>query len=226
MDESTSIPIYKPSVVFFGEMIPQEFYQIRDSIIDKCDLLVVLGNSLKSKPVSDIISDIDNSIPQILINKEVVGPPNHFDICLIGDCDEICGKIAQQIGMVIPVSEQQRKKASVIATDQLIRERKGIMIKEEDEDVDIEKDNNETLPEQNDMAYFDRIKMRSNPPNITIFSNPERDVDHDITFSFNEDFEDDDKEEEKQDNYESDDANTKQKEEDILDKDTNNNDHH
>ncbi|KAA6354382.1 MAG: putative NAD-dependent protein deacetylase sir-2, partial [Streblomastix strix] len=152
MDESTSIPIYKPSVVFFGEEIPQEFYQIRDSIIDKCDLLVVLGNSLKSKPVSDIILDIDNSIPQILINKEVVGPPNHFDICLIGDCDEICGKIAQQIGMVIPVSEQQRKRASVIATDQLIRERKGIMIKEEDEDVDIEKDNNETLHEQNEMV--------------------------------------------------------------------------
>jgi NAD-dependent deacetylase sirtuin 1 len=44
----------KPDIVFFGENLPEEYH---DNILkDKslCDLLIVIGSSLKVKPVANI----------------------------------------------------------------------------------------------------------------------------------------------------------------------------
>ena len=52
------------------------------------DLLIVIGSSMQVRPVSLIPYNIDNSIPQILINRELL--PNYSaDIKLLGDCDKI-----------------------------------------------------------------------------------------------------------------------------------------
>jgi hypothetical protein len=66
--------VYKPNVVFFGEDLPVEFYFKCKEDLPKCDLMVVIGSSLKVSPVCDIISDpsLPADVPRILINKEMI----------------------------------------------------------------------------------------------------------------------------------------------------------
>jgi NAD-dependent deacetylase sirtuin 1 len=62
-----------------------------------CDLLIVMGSSLKVRPVALIPSSIGPEVPQILINRE---PLNHlnFDVELLGDCDRIVEEICNRLG--------------------------------------------------------------------------------------------------------------------------------
>ncbi|KAA6402924.1 MAG: NAD-dependent histone deacetylase SIR2 [Streblomastix strix] len=165
------LPVYKPSVVFFGEQLPLAFHYTRskllrnlsqynienlliddeedlhsdanienendaDQITDKdvCDCLIVIGSSLEVKPVCTLIYEFDEvqelsktgqeeqenedemnrqiihkQIPQILINRDIVGQRNHFDINLQGDCDDICLEIARSLGIPIGSLENERK---------------------------------------------------------------------------------------------------------------------
>ena len=95
-DDSVSDPIFKPDIVFFGENLPEEFYTSLQSDLDKVDLLLVVGSSLKVRPVAAIPTEIPASIPQILINRE---PHHHqnFDIELLGDCDFIVQQIMSKL---------------------------------------------------------------------------------------------------------------------------------
>lgn len=42
----------KPDIVFFGESLPEEFHHQMDLDKDDCDLLIVIGSSLKVRPVA------------------------------------------------------------------------------------------------------------------------------------------------------------------------------
>lgn len=50
--ETPPKPIMKPDIVFFGEGMPDEFH--RSMVLDKeeCDLIIVIGSSLKVRPVA------------------------------------------------------------------------------------------------------------------------------------------------------------------------------
>jgi len=80
--------IFKPSIVFFGEELPDDFHNSIDADRHKCDLLIVIGSSLKVKPVAMIPNLIRPNIPQILINREPL-PHMNFDVNLFGDSDVI-----------------------------------------------------------------------------------------------------------------------------------------
>lgn len=86
--DSSIMPVIKPDIVFFGEGLSDEFHNSMTIDKDQCDLLIVIGSSLKVRPVALIPNSIPENIPQILINRE---PLNHlnFDIELLGDCDII-----------------------------------------------------------------------------------------------------------------------------------------
>ena len=64
---------------------------------DEVDLLIMIGSSLKVRPVALIPSSIPNSVPQILINRE---PLPHLtpDVELLGDCDGIINQICRLLG--------------------------------------------------------------------------------------------------------------------------------
>lgn len=47
----------KPDIVFFGESLPQEFHNQMEVDKDECDLLIVIGSSLKVRPVALIPSE-------------------------------------------------------------------------------------------------------------------------------------------------------------------------
>lgn len=87
-EESSIIPVMKPDIVFFGEGLGEDFHVSMTQDKDECDLLIVIGSSLKVKPVALIPSAIPENIPQILINREPLSHLN-FDVELLGDCDVI-----------------------------------------------------------------------------------------------------------------------------------------
>ncbi|XP_075698804.1 NAD-dependent protein deacetylase sirtuin-1 [Rhinoderma darwinii] len=91
------LAIMKPDIVFFGENLPEEFHRAMKYDKDEVDLLIVIGSSLKVRPVALIPSSIPHEVPQILINREPL-PHLHFDIELLGDCDVIINELCQRLG--------------------------------------------------------------------------------------------------------------------------------
>jgi len=45
-------PVVKPDIVFFGEDLPDEFHNNLELDKPECDLLLVIGSSLRVRPVS------------------------------------------------------------------------------------------------------------------------------------------------------------------------------
>ncbi|KAF4532265.1 hypothetical protein B566_EDAN016447 [Ephemera danica] len=89
--------IMKPDIVFFGEGLPDAFHQAMASDKDECDLLIVIGSSLKVRPVALIPSSIPSRVPQILINREPL-PHLSFDVELLGDSDVIINQLCHIMG--------------------------------------------------------------------------------------------------------------------------------
>merc|ERR1719461_1793722 len=89
--------IMKPDIVFFGEGLGDEFHNAVAKDKNEVDLLIMIGSSLKVRPVALIPSSIDSSVPQILINRE---PLPHLtpDVELLGDCDGIINQICSMLG--------------------------------------------------------------------------------------------------------------------------------
>ena len=87
--------VMKPDIVFFGESLPDQFHESMAVDKDNCDLLIVMGSSLKVRPVALIPNSIPLEVPQILINRE---PLQHltFDVELLGDCDVIVQEICNR----------------------------------------------------------------------------------------------------------------------------------
>lgn len=89
----------KPSIVFFGEQLPERFYERLDVDLDQLiDVCIVAGTSLKVHPFASLPSEVDNKCLRVLINNEKVGDfqenPRDGDLLAIGDCDEIADTIA------------------------------------------------------------------------------------------------------------------------------------
>ena len=92
-----SFGVMKPDITFFGEQLPENFKIAINQDINKVDLVLVIGTSLKVAPVADIVGKIPEHIPQILLNKD---PINHcqFDVSLLGYCDDVASYIANELG--------------------------------------------------------------------------------------------------------------------------------
>lgn len=92
-----ALGVLKPNIVFFGEQLGDEFHVSLEADKENVDLLIVIGSSLKVRPVALIPRSIPSNVPQILINKE---PLDHmgFDIELLGDCDHIIQELCLRLG--------------------------------------------------------------------------------------------------------------------------------
>jgi NAD-dependent deacetylase sirtuin 2 len=98
--------LVKPDIVFFGESLPEKFHQLVPKDFPKCDLLIVMGTSLKVHPFASLITMVPRGTPRILVNRELVGEyPRGFqfrkgsgDVFLKGDCDDGCQRVADAIG--------------------------------------------------------------------------------------------------------------------------------
>jgi len=93
----TTVPVMKPDIVFFGEGLPDHFHNSITRDKELCDLLIVIGSSLKVRPVALIPSSLPPEVPQILINREPL-PHCKFDVELLGDCDSIINQLCLMLG--------------------------------------------------------------------------------------------------------------------------------
>ncbi|XP_005095144.1 NAD-dependent protein deacetylase sirtuin-1 [Aplysia californica] len=89
--------VMKPDIVFFGESLPEQFHNLMALDKDECDLLIVIGSSLKVRPVALIPNSLPANIPQILINRERL-PYLNFDVELLGNCDDIVADLCRRLG--------------------------------------------------------------------------------------------------------------------------------
>ncbi|ODV77129.1 SIR2-domain-containing protein [Suhomyces tanzawaensis NRRL Y-17324] len=89
--------VIKPDITFFGEELPKNFHGSIKSDINDCDLVLVIGTSLKVYPVAGIIDRVPSYIPRILINKDDL-PGKKFDLKLLGDSDDTASYISKILG--------------------------------------------------------------------------------------------------------------------------------
>nr|VZI36051.1 unnamed protein product [Spirometra erinaceieuropaei] len=103
--EISSVGVMKPDIVFFGEGLPSEFHSSLAEDIKQTDLVIVMGSSLKVRPVSHIPFSIPVSVPQVLINRESLSS-HTFDVELLGDCDvvldELCSRLENTFTRIPP----------------------------------------------------------------------------------------------------------------------------
>eukprot|EP00056_Hartaetosiga_gracilis_P003666 m.65867 g.65867 ORF g.65867 m.65867 type:complete len:254 (-) comp11539_c5_seq2:417-1178(-) len=103
--------LVKPDIVFFGEGLPQRFFEKMASDFAVADALIVIGTSLTVHPFADLISRVNENVPRLLINREMVGtseymfsgPPFNFhiddrDVFYEGNCDDGCVEFARLLG--------------------------------------------------------------------------------------------------------------------------------
>ena len=59
--------LVKPAIVFFGEDLPGRFKELLEPDFAKCDLLIVLGTSLKVQPFCGLIHRVGQATPRLLV---------------------------------------------------------------------------------------------------------------------------------------------------------------
>ncbi|KAI5993369.1 SIR2-domain-containing protein [Pisolithus marmoratus] len=100
-DDDIQLGIMKPDITFFGEKLNDEFDRALIEDRDKVDLLLVIGTSLKVSPVSEILSHLPHSVPQILINRTPIRHINP-DVVLLGNADEIVQYLCERLHWQLP----------------------------------------------------------------------------------------------------------------------------
>lgn len=91
----------KPDIVFFGESLPKRFFDTWDEDIDKVEFAIVAGTSLTVYPFASLPTEINDDVPRVLINKEIVGDFNDDDkrdTILLSDCDAIAEELCDLLG--------------------------------------------------------------------------------------------------------------------------------
>ncbi|EPX71069.1 Sir2 family histone deacetylase Sir2 [Schizosaccharomyces octosporus yFS286] len=91
--------VMKPDITFFGEALPDQFFEkVGSGDLEKTDLLICIGTSLKVAPVSELISLVPASTPQLYISRT---PVRHtqFDVNFISPfCDWVIVELCKRAG--------------------------------------------------------------------------------------------------------------------------------
>ncbi|XP_074657805.1 NAD-dependent protein deacetylase sirtuin-2-like [Tubulanus polymorphus] len=62
--------LVKPDIVFFGEALPNRFFECAKSDFEKCDLLIIMGSSLVVQPFASMVNRVPETTPRLYINLE------------------------------------------------------------------------------------------------------------------------------------------------------------
>ncbi|EPY36437.1 NAD-dependent SIR2 [Strigomonas culicis] len=65
--------IVKPDVVFFGEQLPPQFFEVLVRDTQSADMVMILGTSLQVHPFAALPHRVRLGVPRIVINRERVG---------------------------------------------------------------------------------------------------------------------------------------------------------
>lgn len=91
--------LVKPDIVFFGESLPEEFFQKRTEI-ENADLVIVMGSSLSVYPFAGLPMSANEDTPRILMNMDRVGDIGcrKEDVVWLGECDDGVRELAEYLG--------------------------------------------------------------------------------------------------------------------------------
>ncbi|KAG9243577.1 DHS-like NAD/FAD-binding domain-containing protein [Calycina marina] len=114
--------LVKPDIVFFGEGLPEVFFQKKD-LVEKADLLIVMGTSLEVAPFSMLPELVRSTVPRVLFNRERVGSFGscEYDCVVLGDCDNGVRKLAEGLGWTEELEELFLKVGGKIAAGEAAR---------------------------------------------------------------------------------------------------------
>lgn len=62
--------VIKPRIVFFGESLPNRFGQLANEDLPECDLLIIMGTSLKVYPFAGLVNLVDIKCKRVLLNMK------------------------------------------------------------------------------------------------------------------------------------------------------------
>ena len=86
----------KPDIVFFGEQLPDKFYQLLKKDLPQADLLMIMGTSLNVAPVSQIPNMVRCN--RVLFNRDLVMRIRKGrDSFVEGDCDSNVQKLMDKL---------------------------------------------------------------------------------------------------------------------------------
>ncbi|BEJ15274.1 hypothetical protein CspHIS471_0410410 [Cutaneotrichosporon sp. HIS471] len=97
--------LVKPDIVFFGEGLPDNFFELMPEL-RHADLVLVMGTSLQVHPFAGLVEHVSSSTPRVLINREAVGPFSRVkhgkrrgrDGVYLGDADDAVRELVRAIG--------------------------------------------------------------------------------------------------------------------------------
>ena len=92
----------KPDVTFFGEKIHPRVWRTLVTDAQRADLVIVVGTSLKVKPISQALALFRGDTPTVLVNKERVTTfdatgAKPFDYEFLGDCDALFSTVRDEL---------------------------------------------------------------------------------------------------------------------------------
>jgi len=106
--------LVKPTIVFFGEGLPERFFELHSQDLKQCDLLIVMGTSLVVHPFASLVGLAAAGAPRILLNRDEAGTcdsldlgfrfhktepdQNWRDVWYKGDCDTGARALATALG--------------------------------------------------------------------------------------------------------------------------------
>jgi len=95
----------KPDVVFFGEALPTRFATLVREDFENCDLLFIIGTSLRVYPVAGLVDLVPKGAMRCLVNMEPAGPfatmvknGAYQDLFIEGDINAGIWKLIDELG--------------------------------------------------------------------------------------------------------------------------------
>lgn len=92
----------KPDIVFFGESLPERFFETWEEDADDIEVAIVAGTSLTVYPFALLPAQCGKKSLRVLINKKLVGDfkaeRRKSDIVVQRDCDAVAEELANFLG--------------------------------------------------------------------------------------------------------------------------------
>lgn len=129
--------LVKPDIVFFGEALPERFAKCAVEDMAKCELLIVMGTSLRVQPFASLVDRVRSDCPRLLINRERVGEGDpmmrmlgfnsgmdfseesgYRDVFQEGTCDDGCKELAEILGWKEELEEMVSRERAKLNTQQ------------------------------------------------------------------------------------------------------------
>ena len=103
--------LVKPDIVFFGESLPERYFESIEQDFEICDMLIIMGTSLEVQPFKSLVEAVHEECPVLFVNMVNSAPwifkqplANYIfegansKVFWQGNCDDGCTQLEQLMG--------------------------------------------------------------------------------------------------------------------------------